>query len=274
MGAIVKEGQYAIQHVVREASSVESARPLRLLPNREAPVEDFRAAATRASEISQQFELAALWRELASGAVTAADAFCSDDRCFVVTRATPPGVSAPAVLSARNLHLVQRVLLGVQQKVVAIELGVSASCVAGTISLCAGAMGLGCTASRMPTLVLMAVRAHVENMPPVLACSAQFRFEGNSYRVVSAQRPVPGPWLALSPAEREVVTLLVERCTTAEIATLRHTSNRTVANQLGSVMNKLGARGRLEVVSRVIEGACRSRPAGDVENEEPAPSAG
>jgi DNA-binding CsgD family transcriptional regulator len=80
---------------------------------------------------------------------------------------------------------------------------------------------------------------------------------------VSARRPDLTQWRALSTAEREVVGLLFERYQNADIARLRHTSTRTIANQLCSVMHKLGARGRSEIVARLIERAQRLTAGGE-----------
>jgi DNA-binding CsgD family transcriptional regulator len=54
---------------------------------------------------------------------------------------------------------------------------------------------------------------------------------------------------ALSPAESHVMQHLLEGRTNAEIAALRATSPRTVANQIASLFRKLGVSSRLELVA-------------------------
>jgi DNA-binding CsgD family transcriptional regulator len=54
---------------------------------------------------------------------------------------------------------------------------------------------------------------------------------------------------ALSPVESEVVALVLQGHSNSEIARLRGTSVRTVANQVASVFRKLGVRSRLELVA-------------------------
>ncbi len=54
---------------------------------------------------------------------------------------------------------------------------------------------------------------------------------------------------ALSPVESEVVTLVLQGRSNREIARLRGTSARTVANQIASVFRKVGVRSRLELVA-------------------------
>jgi DNA-binding NarL/FixJ family response regulator len=63
--------------------------------------------------------------------------------------------------------------------------------------------------------------------------------------------PLPPPALpeSLSVAERAVALALLEGRSNSEIATARRTSVRTVANQVGSVLRKLGARSRAEAVT-------------------------
>jgi DNA-binding CsgD family transcriptional regulator len=52
----------------------------------------------------------------------------------------------------------------------------------------------------------------------------------------------------LSAAEREVARAALEGRSNAEIAALRGTSVRTVANQLQSIFRKLGVSGRTELI--------------------------
>jgi DNA-binding CsgD family transcriptional regulator len=55
----------------------------------------------------------------------------------------------------------------------------------------------------------------------------------------------------LTRAEHEVALLVLEGKTNADIARLRRTSARTVANQLRSVYNKLGVSSRAELAARL-----------------------
>jgi len=53
----------------------------------------------------------------------------------------------------------------------------------------------------------------------------------------------------LTPAERVVAAAIVQGLSNEEIARLRKTSPRTVANQVAAVFRKLGARSRAELVA-------------------------
>lgn len=55
----------------------------------------------------------------------------------------------------------------------------------------------------------------------------------------------------LAPGEREVLRLLLAGHSNIEIATARGTSARTIANQVASLLKKLGARSRFELIGRL-----------------------
>lgn len=55
----------------------------------------------------------------------------------------------------------------------------------------------------------------------------------------------------LAPGEREVLRLLLAGHSNSEIASARGTSARTVANQVASLLKKLGARSRYELIGRM-----------------------
>ena len=52
----------------------------------------------------------------------------------------------------------------------------------------------------------------------------------------------------LSPAERGVLQLVVQRRTNAEIAAARRCSVHTIANQVASIRRKLGASSRFDLI--------------------------
>jgi DNA-binding CsgD family transcriptional regulator len=65
---------------------------------------------------------------------------------------------------------------------------------------------------------------------------------------VDAQRALAG----LTRAEIDVLRLLLEGKSSAEIAEARGTSERTVANQLAGIYRKFGVQGRTELIAQVI----------------------
>ena len=74
---------------------------------------------------------------------------------------------------------------------------------------------------------------------------------GEEELVVFVWEPTPSGQIALSEAERVVLALVVAGKSNAAIAQARGTSVRTVANQVASLLRKLGARSRYDLIGRV-----------------------
>jgi len=75
-----------------------------------------------------------------------------------------------------------------------------------------------------------------------------FSIEGDDYVVLGFPLPVRRVPDGLSAAEREVVLLVCDGRSNAEIARARKTSVSTVANQLSSIYMKLEISGRQELL--------------------------
>ena len=198
--------------------------------------------------------LAVLWQALVVGRERAVLSYSEGGSCFVVVRAAQAGERLPSLANARNLALLTRVLLGEPQKIVALDFEVSASSVAAIAAQYSEAMGFQGGVRRVPILLIMAAHAAARGQAELVARCNPFEHDGVPHRVLAVTPPNPARWTSLSAAECAVVALLLERHPNAAIARLRQTSARTVANQVGSVMHKLGARGRSEIISRMIEG--------------------
>lgn len=207
--------------------------------------------------------LRALWEELISGRAVVAENFCHLERCFLVTtgRRDP---SARTGLTPRNIEILEHALLAPMQKTAAHDLGLSQSAVAFGAARCLRAMGLDCTASSAPTLVVAAAHAYHQVGSLAAGRTSRFAHDGSSYGTWSMPRPEPVDG-ELSDAERDIVRHIVERRSNREIAELRATSQRTVANQLARVLVKLGADGRLGVVQRLLRS--RNLPGDDAQSE-------
>jgi DNA-binding CsgD family transcriptional regulator len=74
-----------------------------------------------------------------------------------------------------------------------------------------------------------------------------------SEKLVVFSLPLGSPALpeTLSPAERAIALMLLESWSSSEIAKARHTSVRTVANQLASIFRKLGVGSRAEAIAAI-----------------------
>ncbi len=75
------------------------------------------------------------------------------------------------------------------------------------------------------------------------------------------QRLAGGPLPPRAPAQREVLDLILQGLTNAEIARRRRRSERTVAHQVDSLYRRLGVGSRAELVALAArEGWTRGKP--------------
>jgi DNA-binding NarL/FixJ family response regulator len=195
------------------------------------------------------FDLATLWSDLAHGCSKIVDTFHTEHRCYVILQST--GYPDPR-LTARKLQILERVLLGEGQKVVASDLHLAVSTVAFTASECLRAMGLEGRTAGVPSVLLMAAHAFRGDTAFRDARVTELDHNGMRYRIVSAARPDLRLGTELTPTECVVARLLVEGKDYEEIALLRRKSLRTVANQLSATFHKLGVSGRSELLHRLI----------------------
>jgi DNA-binding NarL/FixJ family response regulator len=212
-----------------------------------------RAAAVEVDRAEwQQIDLANVWRELVDGEGRVVDNFHSEERCYVVLAPITEGSERIARNQAGKIRILESILLESAQKNVAIDLGLSPSTVASTLKQCLEQLGLLCTTSRISPLLVAA--AHASQIDSQLRWGRVSRLpiQGTNYRVVSVDRPEAELAHVLTPAQYDVIRLLVEGKSHHEIALSRHRSTRTIANQLGAAFRKLGVSGRSELLRRLI----------------------
>lgn len=197
------------------------------------------------------FELSTLWLDACAGRLCFVDTFFSAERCYGIARRLPAGARRRP-LSKHRQEILERILLGNRAKVVALELELSPSTVAGTLTHCLSYLGFPQSPDRLPLLLVMAARAarstahfHARTSPLVSA--------DGELEVVSVPRPTLKLAEALSGAEREVTVRVVEGLDHEAIARMRGTSKRTIANQIAAAYRKLGISGRAELVNQVME---------------------
>jgi DNA-binding NarL/FixJ family response regulator len=80
-----------------------------------------------------------------------------------------------------------------------------------------------------------------------------YRVAGREDEVVfvwRSRRKRPTAETALTASERAILELVVRGCSNQAIAAARSTSVRTVANQVASLLRKLGAASRYELLTR------------------------
>jgi len=193
--------------------------------------------------------LAALWEELVGGLCKVERTEFTQHACTViVTRGPRRSAVEGARLSARDTEILERALLEGVRKSVAVDFGLCPSSIAEILRRCFVFMGLSCWPSRIPLLLVMAAYAkyapHAQRGAKLLLAQNQ-QFPRQSLSVARPDNDL-AEWL--SPAEYAVTRLLIEGKSYQEMAKLRDTSKRTVANQLASAFHRLGISGRAELL--------------------------
>jgi DNA-binding CsgD family transcriptional regulator len=196
-------------------------------------------------DIDRSTDLATLWHQLCDGDLFIKETWCDGGRCYATVQA-PTRRARP---SAKQLHTLERVLVGESQKSVAIDLNVSVTTVATAAMLALSGLMTRRRVSRAPILLVAAALA--ARGLPVDRCRFERRHDDVSWTISIA---VPGETLRtrLSPAEAEVAVLSIQGASHQGIAQARGTSVRTVANQLASVFGKIGVHGRSELRAHAV----------------------
>lgn len=88
--------------------------------------------------------------------------------------------------------------------------------------------------------------------PPVGLSGTIVRIGDEELAVLSVPVVTPSWPRELTPAELEVARLLLEGHSNAEIARLRRTAQRTVANQIARIFEKLGVGSRAELLASLL----------------------
>jgi DNA-binding CsgD family transcriptional regulator len=87
-----------------------------------------------------------------------------------------------------------------------------------------------------------------------------FHFGGEDFIVVSVPVDAPAAETTFTDAERNVADLAAAGLANEEIARLRNTSRRTIANQLATVFRKAGVGSRVELAAYLAKLPKRSEP--------------
>jgi len=81
--------------------------------------------------------------------------------------------------------------------------------------------------------------------------ATKFRLRGQEMAILSFPSEPPPLPAELSPAEQDVLKLVLSGISNAEIARRRGRSARTIANQLAACYKKLGVSSRLELAAKL-----------------------
>ena len=199
---------------------------------------------------SEPVPLALFWRALTRGVCRVVDTFFTSSRCYVVT-AGLAGQTERAVCG-RTLLILERILSGASQKSLALDLGLAPSTIALNARVGLRNMGIGCKPSRVhPLLMLAAKAAHDRDLSVLGSMSVVFP-NGVSLRAVGFPRPDAQLANVLPPGELAVIRALIEGRSYEDIAHQRGASQRTVANQIAKVFQRVRVSGRNDLVHRLF----------------------
>ena len=223
-------------------------------------------------------DLSALWTELVRGSCKIEDTVFTEQTCALVVTRAERAAGREIALSKRHAEILERSLIEGARKSVAIDLGLCPSSVAEILKQGFGFMGLSCWPSRIPLLLVLA--AHAQRARELDRAAAARLADNQQFlqQTISVSRPDNELAARLTPAEFAVTRLLVEGKSYAQMAFLRRTSTRTVANQLAAAFHRLGVSGRAELLcllaSRKVAAWRISTPTGGVSRASTASPAG
>jgi DNA-binding NarL/FixJ family response regulator len=194
------------------------------------------AAHAAEASITSSVECLDVWQRLTGRHLEIVGNFATECRAYLVMLARPNASAAP--LAKRKIDVLERMLLGVDRKVISFDLHLSTSTVAQTLKEALGSIGLTCLPSRVPPLLVALVNcAHGVRSNHLFL--SQFEHRNQSYVAMSSEIE-SDLWRELAPAQRAVLRARAYGKTYADIAAARHTSPRTVANQLAAARRTLG----------------------------------
>ncbi|MEO8903482.1 MAG: hypothetical protein ABI488_14800 [Polyangiaceae bacterium] len=188
-------------------------------------------------------DLAQSWRDIVAGRMRVQAGLCAAGRAYLVLSEVP---GASARLPAHGIEVLERMLLGDRQKVPAIELSLSTSSVSLLLRDTLVGLGVSCSPSRVPLLLVMLAHA-ARGIAGEHATASRIQHGSREYLLIGANFPGIGAFRELSPALREVVSMRLAGKTHAEIAAWRKTSRRTVANQMAVAFQRFRVSSRLEL---------------------------
>lgn len=179
----------------------------------------------------------ALWQGLVRGTWSLVDRWDTDGKRYIAAIPNPPTNLDPRALTPREGAAAKLAADGASAKEIAYALGVSASNARALLSAALTKLGLRTRADLYRWSPTSADVHVLPTSPPIHALAIPERD--------------PSTWTPpadLTAAEVEVARLAALGRTNAEIARIRETSVRTVANQMATLLRKLGVASRADIL--------------------------
>ena len=205
-----------------------------------APVGSRSAHSERASQVRHR-----LWRELLGDNFAVSSIGRVDARFLVVLRRRPLRHTGQRALSPRQVQVIELLVQGRSNGEIADMLGARESSVVSHATRALGKLGL--PRREQAVVVAAACRGPAGAQAPV---AGQGDIVGD--RTTLCAQACDASLAELTPALREVALLVAAGSTNAEIASLRRTSPRTVANQVADIFRLLRLTGRGRLTARLL----------------------
>lgn len=197
---------------------------------------------------STPVDLAEVWSSLVRGSCIVVEGFFTDACCAL---ALAPCEPRRAPLGGRPLQILESILRGSSQNCISIDLGLSAATVALSARLALLQLGVSERPSRVHPLLMLAASAASQTRQIFASETIVDRAAGRC-RVIEIPRPELGLERVFRAASLDVLRRLVEGSCYADIASVRGTSERTVANQVSAIFRRLRVSGRNELMHRLF----------------------
>jgi DNA-binding NarL/FixJ family response regulator len=167
----------------------------------------------------------ALWRALLAGHVTLVERGSNGKRHYLVLENPAASVSVRR-LSVTEVSVLSLAARGISGKLLSYAVGLSVSSVSRTLDSAAHKLGIGSRLELIRVASQMAARSH--------------------HAIDVSQ---------LTPTERVVLDLVRRGLSNADIATVRHRSERTIANQVAALLRKTNSTTRRALIAADVDGA-------------------
>lgn len=181
------------------------------------------------------------WESLIQGRWSLVDRFDTDQRRFVVAIKNDPAHPDPRGLSVQERQIVEYVGLGRSSKEISYILGISSSAITNCTARAQEKLGLSSRTELAAFFAPAGLRAKL----------AEVSIAGEDLLVGAYPLINESQVSTLTDAERTILGHILSGSTNKDIATRRHTSDRTVANQVQSIFDKLHVRSRSELAAQL-----------------------
>lgn len=197
-------------------------------------------------------DLAALWQDVMERRLNMHVAANEAGRLRAIVRSQADPASPRGPLTRIETAVFVRVLCGEQQKFVAYDLDIACSTTSKWYTQALAKLHL--EGRPVPAPLVVAARSWAAGRTPAIDVRwSAFEFAGQELFLLSIPKPSVPAHAGLTPAEREVASLLIEGRSRWEIASHRATSAQTVACQFRGIFSKLQLTGRYALIGRAVE---------------------